>query len=334
MKWSNEYSILKKNYYSLDEYFIIPIRHEDRLDIMNWRNDQLYHLRQKNRLNSTEQDNYFKNVIQKLFNNKKPDQILFSFFRKEVFVGYGGLVHINWNKKNAEISFVINSLHEKKYFNIYWNKFLKMIEHIAFEDLSLNKIFTTAFDVRPKLYESLKESQFRLENEINNFTKIKSKSVKLLSHYKFNHNKLHLVNVVKNDLYQFFVWANEKIRLKNSLNNKPILWEEHIKWFSKQLISKETKIYILKVENIQVGQIRFNLKNRKWEIDYSIDSKYRNKGYGKAIIQLGLEKYSKGSKILASVKNDNHASIKVFESLMFKKSRNYNGITEYIKKIN
>ena len=333
--WPNSYKVLKnKSVFYLNEFSLIPIRLEDKYVIMKWRNEQIYHLRQEKPITKQDQDNYFEKIISPLFNEKHPKQILFSFLKSKNLIGYGGLVHINWELKKAEISFVMDTSLEKKYFNIYWNKFLKMIEYLAFEDLNLNKIFTIAFDVRPKLYESLKKSQFRLEHDINNFTKIKSKPVKILTHYKFNHNKLYLANVVKNDLYQLFIWVNEKIRLKNSFNNKPILWEDHIEWFSKKLISKETKIYILKVENIQVGQIRFDLKNKIWEIDYSIDSKYRNKGYGKAIIQLGLEKFSKGSKIIASVKNDNYASIKVFESLMFKKSRNYNGITEYIKKIN
>ena len=62
-----EYKCLSKQSYSLNEYQIFPIRDEDKYDIMQWRNDQIYHLRQSQPLTKESQDNYFNNVIQKLF---------------------------------------------------------------------------------------------------------------------------------------------------------------------------------------------------------------------------------------------------------------------------
>ena len=41
----------------------MPIRYEDRMDIMEWRNEQIYHLRQKNPLTKVDQESYFKQVI-------------------------------------------------------------------------------------------------------------------------------------------------------------------------------------------------------------------------------------------------------------------------------
>ena len=100
------YKALNKQVYKSGNYTITPLRFEDRLDIMKWRNEQIYHLRQNKPLTEIDQDNYFKNVIQILFNQNLPDQILFSFLKNDVCIGYGGLVHINWTDKNAEISFI------------------------------------------------------------------------------------------------------------------------------------------------------------------------------------------------------------------------------------
>jgi len=47
------YKCLQKQEFRKDEYAIIPIRYEDRLDIMKWRNDQMYHLRQDKLLYKT-----------------------------------------------------------------------------------------------------------------------------------------------------------------------------------------------------------------------------------------------------------------------------------------
>ncbi len=42
----NTYKSLNKQTFSKGEYSIVPIRFEDRYDIMKWRNEQVYHLRQ------------------------------------------------------------------------------------------------------------------------------------------------------------------------------------------------------------------------------------------------------------------------------------------------
>ena len=42
------YNCLSRNEFVFNGYKLVPIRYEDRLSIMNWRNEQLYHLRQKN----------------------------------------------------------------------------------------------------------------------------------------------------------------------------------------------------------------------------------------------------------------------------------------------
>ena len=127
---------------------------------MKWRNEQLYHLRQKNLLTADQQDDYFKHVVLPQFDEQTPPQLLFSYLEKDSCIGYGGLVHINWQDANAEISFIMNTSLEKENFNKHWNIFLSLIEEVAFFDIMLHKIFTYAFDLRPKLYQSLLECGF------------------------------------------------------------------------------------------------------------------------------------------------------------------------------
>jgi RimJ/RimL family protein N-acetyltransferase len=154
------YSILNNQVYTAGIYSIVPIRYEDRFDIMNWRNEQLYHLRQAKPLSVEDQDLYFKNVVSKLFGQEYPNQILFSFLENDICIGYGGLVHINWIDKNAEISFIMATELEEMYFSKHWAKFLELIEQVAFEEIGLHKIYTYAFDLRPSLYLALHEAKF------------------------------------------------------------------------------------------------------------------------------------------------------------------------------
>ncbi len=175
-----KYNCLNQQIFEIDKYQIIPIRAEDRYEIMKWRNEQMYHLRQSKALTPQEQDYYFENVISKLFIEKNPQQILFSFLENNVLIGYGGIVHINWEIKSGELSFLMSTELESLFFEKYWSIFLNLIEQVAFNDLKLFKIYTYAFDLRPKLYKCLEKSKFKLENIIENVDN------RILIHSKFN----------------------------------------------------------------------------------------------------------------------------------------------------
>src|SRR5690554_7644655 len=103
----NYYKVLSKQVYTAGNYSLVPIRMEDRFDIMKWRNEQIYHLRQSKPLTLEDQNHYFNNIVTKLFGQEQPTQILFSCLEGDRCIGYGGLVHINWLDKNAEVSFIM-----------------------------------------------------------------------------------------------------------------------------------------------------------------------------------------------------------------------------------
>ena len=42
----NSYKCIVEQKFSFKSYSLVPIRYEDRMDILKWRNDQIYHLRQ------------------------------------------------------------------------------------------------------------------------------------------------------------------------------------------------------------------------------------------------------------------------------------------------
>ena len=150
-----EYKALTQQTYKNGEYEIVPIRYEDRIEIMKWRNEQIYHLRQSEPLTVETQDDYFNTTITSLFNEEKPNQILFSFLEGNQCIGYGGLVHINWIDKNAEVSFIMNTQLEEASFSKNWSVFLNCLEQAAFGELGFHKIFIYAFDLRPHLFDVL-----------------------------------------------------------------------------------------------------------------------------------------------------------------------------------
>ena len=179
-----KYASLKEQVRFNEKYSIVPIREKDKYIIMHMRNAQIFHLRQQKLLTRTIQDVYFAEVISKLFDAQQPNQILFSFLYNNVCIGYGGLVHINWVDKHAEISFIIKPEMEEKYFSSCWKSFLSMIQLVAFEDIMLHKIFTYAFDLRPNLYSVVESCGFYKEAVLKEHCFIEDKFIDVVIHSK------------------------------------------------------------------------------------------------------------------------------------------------------
>jgi RimJ/RimL family protein N-acetyltransferase len=180
------YSCLENQIFQSDKYKIVPLRYEDRFDILKWRNEQIYHLRQSKQLTVEDQETYFITVVDALFNQDQPSQILFSCIENDVCIGYGGLVHINWIDKNAEISFIMDTALEKDNFHANWTKYLSLIEKVSFKDLKFHKIFTYAFDLRPHLYLALQDGGFIEETRLKEHCFFDGKYIDVVIHSKIN----------------------------------------------------------------------------------------------------------------------------------------------------
>ena len=136
--------------------------------IRKWRNEQIDYLRQNKPLPKDEQSKYYHQVIKKSFYEKEPEMILFSFILKNNCIGYGGFVHIDWNLKKAELSFVLDTNRTEKLetYKKEFSIFLKIILNIGFKQILFNKIFTETFDIRPDTILILEKTGFVLENKL------------------------------------------------------------------------------------------------------------------------------------------------------------------------
>lgn len=182
----NRYKILINQEFRFNNLKIVPIRFSDKFLIMKWRNEQIDILRQDRFLTKNDQTIYFENTILNLFSQDYPSQLLFSLINENKCIGYGGLVNINWKDKNAEISFIMDTKLENLSFDFYWKVFLGLIEQVAFKELSLHKIFTYAFDLRPHLYQVLEDQGFLREAILKKHFLFKGDFKNIIIHSKFN----------------------------------------------------------------------------------------------------------------------------------------------------
>lgn len=180
----NRYKCLNKNEFESTGYKIIPVRREDIMVIMEWRNRQIEILRQKELLTKKKQKEYFDKIIFPSFKIEKPSQIIFSFFFKGRLIGYGGLVHVSWEDRRAEVSFLLNPLRLKD--NAQYKKdftaFLNLMKKVAYEELNFSRLYTETFDIRSVHIKVLEKNNFLPEGRMKNHIYINNKFVDSLIH--------------------------------------------------------------------------------------------------------------------------------------------------------
>lgn len=178
-----KYLILKDRY-CISNYCLVALRKEDIQLIRKWRNEQLDILRQQKILTKNQQISYYDVIVRKTFKQKKPRSILFSFLLNDVCIGYGGLVHIDWNSKRAELSFIADTerYKTKKIYQKDLKMFIKLILKVGFHELHLNRIYTETYDVRPFHVLMLEKYGFNFEGRLVSHVKIRNSYVDSLIH--------------------------------------------------------------------------------------------------------------------------------------------------------
>ena len=171
------YKCVHKSEFKSGNYKLIPIRDEDKYAIMRWRNEQINVLRQKQPLTKEQQENYFATIIADLFKQEKPGQLLFSFLENDILIGYGGLVHIDWESRNAEISFLTETKRniDKNQFLSDWCNYLQILKYMVREHLKFIKIYTYSYDLRPLVYDALLKEGFVQEARLKNHVIVDNK---------------------------------------------------------------------------------------------------------------------------------------------------------------
>lgn len=124
-------------------------------------------------------------------------------------------------------------------------------------------------------------------------------------------------NATLDDLTLYYEWVNEPVVRKQSYNSNPISLENHLKWYTEKLSSKNCIMYVVEMEKIPIGQIRFEISSENIAIiSFSVDVNFRGKSLGQGILRTGIAQFNKdhGAKyqLIGYVKKDNIASLKAF----------------------
>lgn len=332
------YVCLQHQEQRLGDFSLVPLRYEDRFLIMKWRNEQIYHLRQSRPLTEEDQQRYFDNVVSKLYDNPKPEQILFSYLKDGACIGYGGLVHINWIDRNAEISFIMDTSLEAAHFAEHWSNYLTMLKEVAFTDLNMHKIYTYAFDLRPHLYTMLEANGYTREATLKEHCLFNGvyKDVVLHALWNDRYDIINYVDCTPEQQREILALRNRDDVRKWMVNTEIILEESHFK-FVESLKGNLNRLYfaIYKEGRLMGTYNLTNEGNGVW--DRGIIANPDMQGTGQTEkwerqILGNLSQYAIQA-VSAKVKPDNKRSISYHEKIGFKEQNRDKDYIYYILRL-
>ncbi|MGD1003086.1 MAG: GNAT family N-acetyltransferase [Minisyncoccia bacterium] len=160
-----KYAILERQKYVLGDYSLVTIQPDDIEDIREWRNAQLDVLRQSTPISSEQQIEYFSKIIWPSMDLPQPKNILFTFFKNGQRIGYGGLVHISWSDKRAELSFLLDPKygHRDDDYAKHFLAYIHLILGVAFGDLKFHRVFAETYSFRKTHISILEKADFKFE---------------------------------------------------------------------------------------------------------------------------------------------------------------------------
>jgi RimJ/RimL family protein N-acetyltransferase len=132
------------------------------------------------------------------------------------------------------------------------------------------------------------------------------------------------------DAKLIYDWRLDPESMKQSHQTNSFSFESHLKWFEQSIQSQNREIYLAKVNGVQVGMVRRDLKvsgqtEPIWLLSWLIAPSQRGKGFGKKMLADFIDKFP--SRYEAEVKAGNEASVKMAENAGLKLSvltfRNY-----------
>ena len=121
------------------------------------------------------------------------------------------------------------------------------------------------------------------------------------------------------DCETYWYWANDKFVRINAFQSSNIEWETHREWFQKKMSSNDSRLIIAESTIGAIGQARFDRVGEFWVVDFSVARQFRGHDRGREVLALAINLFRKSSPapLIAEVKEENCASVKVFQKLGF-----------------
>lgn len=111
------------------------------------------------------------------------------------------------------------------------------------------------------------------------------------------------------------IWQirNSRLVRGNSRNTEKITFKSHRAWFENKYFSDRcNRCFIIKYNGLVAGYCRFDLLKSGYLVSISIKPAFQGRGLGNILLNKSLKSLKAGKTVLAEIKRDNPASLKLF----------------------
>lgn len=152
--------------------------------IRQWRNAQMDVLRQSAVIEPEAQGAYFARHVWPTFADEQPAQVLLAVEESGRLIGYGGLVHIGWEHRRAEVSFLLDPVvaADEVSYRDRFSAFLALIKELSFAGMGFHRLFTETYAFRTGHIGTLEDAGFRLEGRLRDHVLIDGRFIDSLIH--------------------------------------------------------------------------------------------------------------------------------------------------------
>lgn len=187
--------------YRFNRRLLCPLERKHLSKLKEWRNQQIDILRQRKPLTEYHQEKWYPKAM------NDENQMLFSIQLEESdtnreFIGYCGIVYIDYVNRRGEISFLVSPkrLSDRDLYRIDFLSVLYLVCEFVFGELGLNKLYTETFAFRKTHIDVLEEFGFVLEGRLRDHH---------FSRGQYNDSLLHS--------FLLSEWNKQKDEIKNAV---------------------------------------------------------------------------------------------------------------------
>lgn len=134
---------------------------------------------------------------------------------------------------------------------------------------------------------------------------------------------MQLRRATPDDALDVLAWRNDPQTIAASKTGA-VDGAEHMAWFPKAIADERRALFIAEEGGRKVGMVRFDRGDDAWLVSINVAPAERGKRYGEAILRAGIHAIG-AARLLAEIKSDNLASIRIFEHCGFRLSGSEDG---------
>ncbi len=152
--------------------------------IREWRNAQLHVLRQTEPITVEQQERYYAEHIWPTMKDRTPKNVLLTYLHGGTAIAYGGLVHIDWSKLQAEVSFLMapEFANDTPRYREHHLAFLGLLRELAFSHMGFRSLFTETYEHRTQHMQNLEAFGFVRERVDKDKISIEGKALDSVFH--------------------------------------------------------------------------------------------------------------------------------------------------------